>query len=86
MCPPSRRGGNHDEIGKIVKFGIAFQPVTHSGRYIDFDPMDRETLADVIHGIAEQTDGIFVESDFTPVPCSTSPAARRHTPTSRTAT
>ena len=31
--------------------------------------MDRETLADVIHGIAEQTDGMFVESDFVPVPC-----------------
>ena len=77
LVPAIEKGVNHDEIGKIVKFGIdhpavrgiAFQPVTHSGRYIDFDPMDRETLADVIHGIAEQTDGMFVESDFIPVPC-----------------
>ena len=77
LVPAIEKGVNHDEIGEIVRFGldhaavrgIAFQPVTHSGRYIDFDPMDRETLADVIHGIAEQTDGMFVESDFIPVPC-----------------
>ena len=71
------KGVNHDEIGEIVRFGIehpavrgiAFQPVTHSGRHFAFDPMDRETVADVIHGIAEQTAGMFVESDFVPVPC-----------------
>ena len=68
---------NHDEIGDIVRFGIehpvvrgiAFQPVTHSGRYTPFDPMDRETVADVIHGITQQTDGMFVPSDFIPIPC-----------------
>jgi uncharacterized radical SAM superfamily Fe-S cluster-containing enzyme len=68
---------NHDEIGEIVRFGlkhpavrgIAFQLVTHSGRFPDFDPMDRETLADVVRGIEEQTDGLFVKSDFIPVPC-----------------
>lgn len=77
LVPAIEKGVNHDEIGDIVRFGIehpavrgiAFQPVTHSGRYIDFDPMDRETVADVIHGIAEQTEGMFVESDFIPVPC-----------------
>ena len=77
LVPAIEKGFNHDEIGSIVKFGlehpavrgIAFQPVTHSGRFAPFDPLDRETLADVIHGIAEQTDGIFVESDFVPVPC-----------------
>ncbi len=68
---------NHSEIGEIVRFGlahravcgVAFQPVTYSGRFGDFDPMNHETMADVIHGIAEQTDGLFVESDFIPVPC-----------------
>ena len=68
---------NHDEIGDIVRFGIehpavrgiVFQPVTHSGHYTPFDPMDRETVADVIHGIAQQTDGMFVPSDFIPIPC-----------------
>ena len=77
LVPAIEKGINHHEIGAIVKFGIehpavhgiAFQPVTHSGRFTQFDPMDRETLADVIHGIAEQTDGMFVESDFVPVPC-----------------
>ena len=77
LVPAIEKGVNHQEIGEIVKFGlehpavtgIAFQPVTHSGRYIPFDPMDRETVADVVHGIAQQTDGLFVESDFVPVPC-----------------
>ena len=77
LVPAIEKGVNHDEIGDIVRFGIehvavrgiAFQPVTHSGRYIAFDPLDWETVADVIHGIAEQTDGLFVESDFIPVPC-----------------
>ena len=77
LVPAIEKGINHQEIGDIVRFGInhsavrgiAFQPVTHSGRYIPFNPMDRETVADVIHGIAEQTEGMFVESDFIPVPC-----------------
>ena len=77
LVPAIEKGVNHDEIGDIVRFGlehaavrgIAFQPVTHSGRFAAFDPMDRETVADVVHGIAEQTDGMFVESDFVPVPC-----------------
>ena len=77
LVPAIEKGVNHEEIGDIVRFGIehpavrgiAFQPVTHSGRFVQFDPMDRETVADVIHGIAEQTDGMFVESDFIPVPC-----------------
>jgi len=68
---------NHDQIGDILKFGIqhpavcgiAFQPVTHAGRIGAFDPLNRETVPDVIHGIAEQTNGILVESDFIPVPC-----------------
>ena len=77
LVPAIEKGVNHDEIGAIVKFGVehpavrgvAFQPVTHSGRFTAFDPLDRETLADVIHGIAEQTDGMFLESAFVPVPC-----------------
>lgn len=77
LVPAIEKGVNHHEIGDIVRFGIqhpavrgiAFQPVTHTGRYTAFDPMDRETVADVIHGIAQQTDGMFLESDFVPVPC-----------------
>ena len=77
LVPAIEKGINHDEIGEIVRFGlehpavrgIAFQPVTHAGRYSEYDPLDRETLADVVHGIAQQTDGLFVQSDFVPVPC-----------------
>lgn len=68
---------NHDQLGEIVKFGlkhpavhgIAFQPVTHAGRLPKSDQLHRETIADVVHGIAEQTGGLLVESDFIPVPC-----------------
>ncbi len=77
LVPTVKKGVNHGEVGDIVKFGInhravrgiAFQPVTHCGRFSSFDPLDRETVADVIHAIAGQTGGMFVESDFIPVPC-----------------
>ncbi|WIG61237.1 MAG: MoaA/NifB/PqqE family radical SAM protein [Ktedonobacterales bacterium] len=72
-----KRGVNDDEIGEIVKFGIAqkmvrgvtFQPITNVGRHDDFDPLDRTTVPDVIHAIAEQTGGMFRKSDFVPLPC-----------------
>jgi hypothetical protein len=77
LVPTIDKHVNHDQIGDIVQFGIkhpavcgvAFQPMTHAGRHNAFDPLDRETIADVIHGIAEQTKGLLVESDFIPVPC-----------------
>ena len=93
LVPAIEKGVNHDEIGDIVRFGldhpavrgVAFQPVTHSGRFTAFDPLDRETVADVVHGIAEQTSGTFVESDFIPCHAATPPVAWQPTPTSRTA-
>ena len=71
------RGINVDEVGAIVEFGlehpavrgVVLQPVTHSGRHPDFDPMQRVTIPDVIHGIVQQTAGRFVQEDFVPVPC-----------------
>jgi len=71
------RGVNTDEVGAILKFGlehpavrgVVFQPVTHVGRHIEFDPMDRVTIPDVIHGIVDQSAGRFVMEDFVPVPC-----------------
>jgi hypothetical protein len=71
------RGVNTDEVGAILKFrlehptvrGVVFQPVTHVGRHMDFDPMERVTIPDVIHGIVDQSDGRFVLEDFVPVPC-----------------
>ncbi len=77
LVPTIDKHINHDQVGDIVKFGlkhpavhgIAFQPVTHGGRYPAADPLDRETIPDVIHGVAEQTGGLLKESDFIPVPC-----------------
>lgn len=77
LVPTIDKNINHDQIGEIVKFGlkhpavcgVAFQPMTHAGRFGTFDPLDRETIPDVIHGIARQTNGMLVENDFIPVPC-----------------
>ena len=71
------RDVNVDEVGALVEFGLehpavrgaVFQPVTHVGRHIPFDPMQRVTIPDVIHGIVDQTGGRFVLEDFVPVPC-----------------
>ncbi len=77
LVPTIDKNINHDQIGEIVKFGlkhpavhgIAFQPVTHGGRHPASDPLERETIPDVIHAIAEQTGRLLVEKDFIPVPC-----------------
>ena len=71
------RGLNDHELGAIIRYGIehpavrsvAFQPVTHSGRHLEFDPLTRLTNSDVIHGIAAQLPEWFRASDFFPVPC-----------------
>ncbi len=71
-------GVNEHEIGRIVKFaterpwitGVSFQPATYSGRYVLPEELEqRITFPDVIRGIAEQTDGQWRESDFSPLPC-----------------
>src|SRR5438128_6869588 len=72
-----QRGVNEDEIGEIVKFGVAqkmvrgitFQPITNVGRHGDFNPLDRTTVPDVIRAIDEQTNGMFRSTDFVPLPC-----------------
>jgi len=71
------RGVNEEEIGEIVRFGVhhpavmsvAFQPVTHSGRHLAFDPLERLTNADVMHLLADQAPEWFRVPDFVPVPC-----------------
>ncbi len=80
------RGVNDHELGAIVRFGVEhaavngvfFQPVTHSGRFTDFDPLERLTNPDVIRGVAEQLPEWFREDDFVPVPCC-SPTCRSAT-------
>jgi uncharacterized radical SAM superfamily Fe-S cluster-containing enzyme len=71
------RGVNDHELGDIVAHGIAhpavrgavFQPVTHAGRHVTFDPRTRLTNADVIHGLVAQRPEWFRLTDFFPVPC-----------------
>ena len=68
---------NTHELGAVVRHGIAhpavrgvvFQPVTHAGRHTTFDPRQRLTNADVIHGLVDQCPDWFRTSDFFPVPC-----------------
>ncbi|MFG2972443.1 radical SAM protein [Streptomyces sp. NPDC048331] len=71
------RGLNEHELGAIIEYGIdhpavrsvAFQPVTHSGRHVAFDPLQRLTNPDVIRLINAQRPGWFQKGDFFPVPC-----------------
>ena len=71
------RGVNDHELGAIIERGlahpavrsVAFQPVTHSGRHLEFDPLTRLTNSDIIAGITEQRPEWFKAGDFFPVPC-----------------
>ena len=77
LVPAIERGVNEHEIGKIIDFaidhpavsGINFQPAFHAGRHMRHDPMQRMTIPDIVRLIEAQTAGIFVASDFVPVPC-----------------
>jgi uncharacterized radical SAM superfamily Fe-S cluster-containing enzyme len=69
---------NDDEIGAIVKFGLArpfitgisFQPATYSGRHVLPEQLERRiTFPDVIRAIVGQTEGLFRQDDFLPLPC-----------------
>ncbi len=70
-------GVNTHELGAVVRHGIAhpavhgvvFQPVTHAGRHGTFDPRQRLTNAEIIHGLVDQCRDWFRTSDFFPVPC-----------------
>lgn len=77
LVPAIERNVNEHELGDIVRFGldhpavrgITFQPAFHSGRHSNHDPMTRMTNPDIVKLIEAQTDGLFVERDFFPVPC-----------------
>ena len=71
-------GVNDDEIGALVRFGLArpwitgisFQPATYSGRHVLPETLERRiTFPDVVRGVVEQTDGLFQMDDFLPLPC-----------------
>jgi uncharacterized radical SAM superfamily Fe-S cluster-containing enzyme len=71
------KGLNEHELGEIVRFGVshpavrtvALQPVTHSGRHVEFDPLLRLTNADVMKLLCAQLPTWFRLDDFVPVPC-----------------
>jgi 7,8-dihydro-6-hydroxymethylpterin dimethyltransferase len=71
------RGRNEHEIGAIIRHGlahpavrsVALQPVTHSGRHLEFDPLNRLTNSDVIDLIAAHLPEWLRRDDFFPVPC-----------------
>jgi 7,8-dihydro-6-hydroxymethylpterin dimethyltransferase len=71
-------GVNDDEIGALVRFaagrphvaGLSLQPATYTGRHVAPEELERRlTFPDVVKAIAAQTDGMFRESDFIPLPC-----------------
>ena len=70
------RDVNEHEVGPLVEFGlkhpavrgVMFQPVTHTGRHPDHDPLRRMTVPDVLRAL--ETGGeTFRSSDFVPIPC-----------------
>lgn len=71
-------GVNEEQIGPLVEFaaarsfitGLSFQPATYSGRHVLPEELERRvTFPDVIRAIELQTQGMFRESDFLPLPC-----------------
>lgn len=73
------RGVNEHEIKEVIKLaitrpnvtGVVFQLVTGVGRAVKLksNQMDRLTVPTVLKLIETQTDGVFRESDFVPLPC-----------------
>jgi len=72
-------GINDHEIGAFLEFAqantssvhkVMIQPAMYSGRNSNPLQGERLTLAEVIKCIVKQTDGVFSEEDFTPIPCS----------------
>jgi tetraether lipid synthase len=68
---------NEHEVGAIIRCGIehpavrsvVLQPVTHSGRHVEFDPLRRLTNPDVIDLVVDQCGDWLRPADFFPVPC-----------------
>ncbi len=71
-------GINDDEIGAVVRYGlatpfvggIAIQPQFGSGRSAALDPRNRLTHTGVLARLGPQTDGLVTWRDLTALPCS----------------
>ncbi len=72
------RGVNDGDLGALLRDAasrrsvhkVMIQPAMYSGRYEGPRLVSRLTVADVAKLVAEQTDGLFTEADFGPIPCS----------------
>jgi uncharacterized radical SAM superfamily Fe-S cluster-containing enzyme len=71
-------GVNDHQLGDLVRYGterpwiagLSLQPATYSGRHVLPEALERRiTFPDVVREIERQTVGMFVESDFLPLPC-----------------
>ena len=72
-------GVNDDEVNEFLEFAlerprsirkVMIQPAMYSGRYDNPRLVERMTLGDVVRLICDQTNGLFCDDDFTPIPCS----------------
>jgi uncharacterized radical SAM superfamily Fe-S cluster-containing enzyme len=71
-----KRGLNDDELGDIIRHGLAqpsvrgitFQPIQEAGRTEGFAAQHRLTVSEIRRGIAAQS-GVFTLDDIVPVPC-----------------
>ena len=79
FLPRRPRGGRAvtaPRLARSVRFALGppavgavnFPPAVRAGRYFAHDPRQRVTIPDVVRGIDEQTDHLFMVSDFVPVP------------------
>lgn len=71
-------GVNEHEMGAIVNFAVgrphvtavSFQPATYSGRYFLPEEIEKRiTFPEVIAAVDRQTNSMFREDDFFPLPC-----------------
>lgn len=72
-------GVNEDQLGPLLEAALArpravhklmIQPAIYSGRYELPRRVERLGVAEVARLLCEQTDGLFSEDDFGPIPCS----------------
>ena len=73
------RGVNDDELGAFLDTAlrhpravqkVMIQPAMYSGRYENPRLVERITVGDVARLVHEQTEGLWVDEDFGPIPCS----------------
>lgn len=70
---------NFGEMGDVVRLArehhpkmnaVMLQPAFYAGRYENDKGGEHLTMAEIAHGVVDQTDGMFSLDDFGPIPCS----------------